>query len=318
MTSENDNTLHQFSEQLADAVEFGAHSVYLVDGRKRMPASAVLIGENSLLAADHAIEGDGPVPVQDPDGGAGNATIVGRDPGSDLALLSLDDGAGIAASFSETPARVGQVALALGRPGPNGVQASFGIVSAIGSMVRSYRRRGRGRRSRAGHSRKTNSAEQILRTDAVPYPGFSGGPLIDSAGHVLGINTSGLHRGVSIAIPIARAAQIAAALREHGSVRRGYLGIRSQPAAITSDQQSLLNREQASGLLIVWVEAESPAAQGGLLVGDIIVGMNDVSLADAEDLQVELAGNSAGASAEFQLLRGGQVLQTSLVVGERV
>ncbi|MFQ5615383.1 MAG: S1C family serine protease, partial [Anaerolineales bacterium] len=210
------------------------------------------------------------------------AALVGRDPRSDLALLRLKEAALTVVSLATGETRVGQLALALGRPSHLGIQASLGIVSAVGNAVRVVQRsrrhgpRGPGYRGyyhRKIRSRSTRIAEQFIRTDATPYPGFSGGPLIDAAGDVIGINTSGLLRGMSIAIPIARAWQIAESLDKHGGVKRGYLGIRSQPVPLPADQQELLGREQATGLLLVWVEEGGPAAQGGLLVGDILVGL---------------------------------------------
>ena len=320
--SNNESTdLTQLSDQLADAVDQAAQSVVLVDGRRRMPASGIVLNETMVLAADHAVEGDGPITLINANGDELSAKIGGRDPGSDLVLLTADSGLGQPLAASDSSARVGQIALALGRPSATGIQASLGIVSAVGSGVRSFGKRGKGRRGRGHHGRRhhkhAQTAEQVVRTDAIPYPGFSGGPLIDGRGQVLGINTSGLYRGVSIAVPIARGIDIANALSEHGSVRRGYLGVRSQPAQISESQQAVLGRDQESGLLIVWIESGGPAERGGLLVGDILVALDETPISDAQDLQISLAANLAGQQATIQIMRGGEPALLNVEIGER-
>jgi S1-C subfamily serine protease len=235
------------------------------------------------------------------------AVIAGRDPGNDLALLRLENpqlsGEGPApAEIASEPARVGQLALALGRPSQEGIQASLGIVSALGGPVRT----GRG-----------ILLEKYIRTDAIPYPGFSGGPLVDAAGRVIGLNTSGLARGAGLTIPIAYAWQVAQALAESGHVRRGYLGVRSQPVELPAAMQEALGWEQGTGLLLVNLEEGSPAAQGGLQVGDILVSLNGERLASPDDLLVLLSGPLAGQEARIEILRGGQPKTLAVTIGER-
>jgi S1-C subfamily serine protease len=287
-----------------------------------MPASGVVYSPTLLLTADHVVESDDDIKIGLPNGDEVQATLAGRDPGSDLALLRLTSPLSLLAAPTTDEARVGQLALALGRPSPSGIQASLGIVSAVGSAVRvvedgRHEHAGphRGRHHRRGKTSQV--AEQFIRTDAIPYPGFSGGPLIDAAGNVIGINTSGLLRGMSIAIPASRAWQIAASLDQHGSVKRGYLGIRSQPVALSTDMQTALGREQTIGLLLVWVEEGSPAAKGNLLVGDILVGLAGDSLTDPEELQRALSGEVVGQPTPIEILRGGQPATVTVVVGER-
>jgi S1-C subfamily serine protease len=199
-------------------------------------------------------------------------------------------------------ARVGQLVLALGRPTGEGIQASLGVISAVGGPVRT----GRG-----------GLLERYLRTDAIPYPGFSGGPLVDTAGRVVGVNTSGLARGASLAIPAGLAWQIAANLAQFGSVKRGYLGVRSQPVPIQTAQQKALGRDQAAGLLLVGVEDGSPAEAGGLLVGDIVVGLAGQAVSDPDELLAHLTGAVVGQPAPVEILRGGQPRTVTVTIGER-
>ena len=237
-----------------------------------------------------------------PDGGKLTANLLGRDPGSDLAALRLSSKVTSLAEAAAQEARVGQLVLALGRPTPDGIQASLGVVSAIAGPVQ---------------TRRGGLLERHIRTDAIPYPGFSGGPLIDSTGGVLGVNTSGLTRGASLAIPAELAWQIAESLVEHGSVRRGYLGVRSQPVEIPQHQQEALGRQQATGLLLVGIEPDSPAAEAGLLVGDILTGFGGGPVADPDQLFARLAGEVVGQPTLVEVLRAGQLEQVTVTIGER-
>jgi S1-C subfamily serine protease len=248
------------------------------------------------------VERDEDVRVVLPDGSAVSASVAGRDPGSDLALLRLPSSGLALASVAPGPAKVGQLVLALGRPDPESVQASLGVVSAVGGPIR---------------LRRGGMLERYYRTDAIPYPGFSGGPLIDTAGQVLGVNTSGLTRGASLTLPVEMAWNLAAALAEHGRVQRGYLGVRSQPVSLPASQRAALGREQAAGLLLVGVEENSPAARGGLLVGDILVGLKGEHLQEIDSLQALLTGGAVGQATPMEILRGDQHLTLSITIGER-
>jgi S1-C subfamily serine protease len=298
----DNNPLTALSDTLAEAAAKGGAGTVLVDARRRHPASGIAFASDLVLTADHVVERDDDLHVILPDGSLLNASIAGRDPGSDLALLRLA-GSGLAvAEKAASEARVGQLALAIGRPGPAGIQASLGVVSAVIGPIRT----GRG-----------GMLERALRTDAVPYPGFSGGPLVDSAGRVLGLNTSGLWQGELLTIPSALAWSIASVLAEHGRVKHGYLGVRSQPTAIPPAQRQALGREQAGGLLLVMVESSSPAEKGGLLVGDILVGLGSQPVSDPDDLVTRLSGSLVGQETTIEVLRGGQPKTLKVIIGER-
>src|SRR5512133_949179 len=259
--STDPNVLIALSDAMADAVEKAGGATVMVNARQRFPASGILFAGDLVLTANHVVEREEDITVGLADGKEVHAQLAGRDPGSDLALLRLDSSAGTPAERAPQDARVGQLVLALGRPSLEGLQASLGIVSSIGGPVRTER---------------GTLLEKFLRTDAIPYPGFSGGPLIDSDGRILGINTSGFGPGASLTIPVSIAWQSAETLRQHGKIRRGYLGVRSQPVDLPASARTQLGRDQASGLLLVGIEENSAAAQGGLIVGDIIVGIHGV------------------------------------------
>lgn len=292
--------LKALSNSLADVVQTAGASIVMVDARPRFPSSGVVTKAGFVLTASHTVQED-EIKVTLPEGDELTAELLGRDPHSDLALLKLSASKGAAATTKENP-QVGQLALALGRPSAEGLQASLGIVSAVGGPLRSH---------------FGGLLEGYLRTDAIPYPGFSGGPLVDAEGHVLGINTSGLGMGASLTIPAKLAWKIAAAIEKDGGVKRGYLGVRSQLVELPAKGQSELKREQSSGLLVMGVENASPAAAGGLIVGDIIVGFSGQPVADHDELLIQLNSGLVGKAVDLELLRGGKPLAVKVTITEQ-
>jgi S1-C subfamily serine protease len=295
------NPLTEFSNNLASSTEAGGTSTILVDARKRYPASGIAYMEDLILTADHVVTREDDIKVVLADGKSLSATLAGRDPGSDLALLRLAEKALKPAKTSDN-AKVGALVLALGRPNTSGIQASWGIITSIHGPARTHR---------------GGLLDEYIQSETTPYPGFSGGPLINTEGEVLGLNTSGLTRGSSLTIPVKAAWRIAEALASHGSVKRGYLGVRTQPVEIPEASRKSLKREQASGLLILWLEENGPAQAGGLLVGDILVGVGGQTVGDPDDLFSALNTDTVGQSIEVEVLRGGKRETLKVTVGER-
>jgi S1-C subfamily serine protease len=279
--------LTDFSNNLTSAVEKGGAGTILVDARKRYPASGIAYAEDLILTADHVVKHDEDIKVILPNGKESKAAIAGRDPGSDLALLRLTDKALKPATTSEN-LKVGQLVLALGRPSGAGVQASWGIVTAINGPARTHR---------------GGMLDEYIQSETTPYPGFSGGPLINTEGEVIGLNTSGLTRGSSLTIPVKVAWRIADSLAKHGTVKRGYLGVRTQPVS--------------NGLLVLWLEEGGPAEKGGLLVGDILTAVGGQKVSDPDDLFSALNNDTVGKSTPVEVLRGGKPETVNVTVGER-
>jgi S1-C subfamily serine protease len=300
--SQEMNTLQAFSEAMADAVAKAGTATVLVNARQRIPASGIVFAPDLVVTANHVVEVDEGITVMLEDGSEIEASVAGRDPTTDLALLRLARSAPAVAEPVAQEGRVGQLVLALGRPSPNGIEASLGVVSSVGGPVR---------------MRHGPLLERYLRTDTIPYPGFSGGPLIDAAGRVVGMNTSGLAHGMALTIPAGLVWQMAEALSQHGRVKRGYLGVRSQAVELSEEVQNVLGRTQSTGVLIVGVEKDSPASAGGLIVSDILVGLAGSSLSDPDELVSRLSGSIVGSSAQVEILRGGQRMTLSVVIGER-
>lgn len=299
---EYSDPLLAISDAMADAVARAGEATVLVNARRRLPASGVVFESDLVLTANHVIEREAGIQVLLAEGKEVQASLVGRDPATDLAVLRLAQPAPVIAEPAPGEARVGQLVLALGRPTPEGIEASLGIISAVGGAERMH------------HG---GILERYLRTDTIPYPGFSGGPLINVKGQILGINTSGLTPGSALTIPVELAWRHGKILAQHGRLRRGYLGVRSQPVELPAGAEQTLGRSQSVGLLLVGVERDSPAAKGGLMVGDILVGIAGQTVHSPEALIGYLSGEVAAQSIPIEILRGGQRLVLTVTIGER-
>ncbi len=298
---QNTDTLAALSDGMADAVENVAASVVRVNGRRRRSGSGVVIAQNTVLTASHVLEREEDLSVETADGRTLSARFAGRDHSSDLAVLNVEGLDIEPVTPAEGDARVGQISLAVGSHSRGeGPRATLGVVSAVGGPVR---------------SRRGPRLERYIQTDATPYPGFSGGPLIDARGNVLGMLVSGWGRGAAFAIPAEIAWRTAGTLSERGSVKRGYLGILSQPVRLPDGQS--LGLTQRGGLLVVGVEDGSPAGRGGLIVGDILATLDGQPVEDTDDLLVLLAGDRVGSPVPVKLVRGGELTEVEITVGER-
>jgi S1-C subfamily serine protease len=294
--------LVELSDALADAAERAGKSTVLVNARRRMPASGIVIASDLVLTAEHVIEREEDLSVIAADGAEIKAKLAGRDGGTDLAVLKLERTVDAIAELTKTPARLGQIALALARPSRDGIEASLGTVSAVGGPVR---------------TRRGGMLERYIRTDSILYPGFSGGPLVAADGAILGLNTSGFSNGAAITIPADIAWTIAQTLSTHGQIKRGYLGIRSQAVDLPAVSQDAITRQQSTGLLVMSVEANSPASKGGLIVGDILVAVAGNPVLHHDELFTRLNGSVAGKSTPIEILRGGQPQTLNILIGER-
>ena len=294
--------LSQLSDALAETVDVAGRSVVRVDGRSRLAASGfVWSADGVIVTASHVLERDDDIKVGTADGnGPIPATLVGRDPSTDVAVLRTESASLTPPGWTEPDGvRVGNLALALGRPGQT-VQATLGIVSALGDAWR----------TRAG-----GHIDRYMQTDVVMYPGFSGGPLVDASGHVLGLNSSALLRGVTVSVLLPTVRRVVETLLAHGRVRRGFLGIGAQVVRLPENLASQFDQE--TGLLLVSVDPDSPAQRGGLVLGDTIVALTGQPVRHLDDLLAFLTGESVGTSLPMRIVRGGQAQEITVTIGER-
>lgn len=295
--------LQDLSGQLAATVAEVGPSIVRVEARRRLPASGIVwSAEGVIVTAHHVVEQEEKITVGLADGQTVTASLVGRDPASDLAVLR-SEASGLTpptwVTFEAQSVQVGHLVLALGRPG-NSVQATVGIVSALSEYWRT-----------PGGS----NLDYYLQTDVVMYPGFSGGPLVNAARQVVGLNSSALLRGIKVAIPAPSIKRVVETLLTHGRIKRGYLGVSTQAVRLPAALKQQLNQE--TGLLLVSVEPESPADKGGLLLGDIIVGLANSPVRQHDDLLALLSGDRVGTEVSIRIVRGGQIEAVKVTVGER-
>jgi S1-C subfamily serine protease len=285
---------------LAGTVETAGPSVVRVEGRRRLPATGIVwSAEGVIVTANHVVKRDENIGIGLADGQRLTAAVAGRDPSTDLAVLKADASGLAAAERVNGDVQVGHLVLALGRPGRT-VQATLGIVSALGDSWR---------------TRMGGQVDRYLQTDVVMYPGFSGGPLVGAGGQVIGLNTSALARGVSLTIPAATVERVTSTLLAHGRMQRGYLGVSTQPARLPAAMKEELDQE--TGLLVVSVEPGSPAEEGGMVLGDTIVGLGGSAVRQHDDLLALLSGEVVGQKTPIKIVRGGELRTVNVTVGQR-
>ncbi|MBI5667527.1 MAG: trypsin-like peptidase domain-containing protein [Chloroflexi bacterium] len=288
--------LRNLSDAMAEAVQAAGSSIVRVEARRRMPASGIVWSADGLIiTAHHVVENDENIRVSLPDGSRARAALVGRDPNSDVAVLRAETGGLTVPTWADADAvRVGHLALAVGRPGDQ-LQTTLGVISAL--------------------SHSPNDHQYFAQTDVVMYPGFSGGPLVSVTGAIIGLNTSGLMRGISLAVQTPTLRYVADSLLQHGRMRRGYLGVGVQPVKLPGALAEQLG--QKTGVLVMSVEPDSPAERGGLFLGDTIVAVDGERVETGEDLVSSLGGGRIGQTVAVRIIRGGQTQDVQVAVGER-
>ncbi len=289
------------SDGLANVVVTAGPAIVRVEARRHTPGSGILWSADGLIVtANHIVRRDDNITIGLSDGQTAAATLVGRDPSTDLAVLRVEGATGTPLEHaSEAEMSAGHLALALARPGRT-VQAALGVVSALGESWRTP---------------MGGQIDRYLATDVVMYPGFSGGPLVGANGRLLGLNTSGLGGDASLAIPASTLSRVVEALRSNGRVRRGYLGISTQRARLPESIATQVG--QKTGLLIIAVESDSPAESAGLTLGDTLLALSGQSISTHEDLLAALSGDVVGQKEIARVLRGGQVQELAVKIGER-
>jgi len=294
------NKLLDLSDQLAAAVQRAGQSVLAVHGRPRLASTGIHWRPGIVVTAEHTVRAEDGLTVETPDGRSHPATLVGRDSGTDLAVLKITtDLDGPPAPRGDDGAlRVGHMVLALGY----GPRASWGVISALGPRWRTWR---------------GGEIDRLVRLDLVLYPGFSGGPLVDAAGHVVGVNTSALARDSRLAVPVTTVGRVVDELLRQGHVSRGYLGIGMQPVRLPDGLRAALGLPGDGGLIVVTVEPDGPAARAGLLLGDVLVALDGVPTADLDDVQGRLGGDRIGTTVTALVVRAGARAEVRVTVGER-
>jgi len=327
------NVFHALDQALATAVASAGRSVVHVSrGHGHAGTGIVWAGDLVISSSFHTPdrtkvglpttggeldEGSGIAGGGDPAGGAGglprgiddgsgiagidlrDAEVIGRDPGTDVALLRVTGGGLVPATFREIgELAVGNLALALGRPGRT-VRAQLRAIGVLGPEIRTP------------HGGKL---DRYVESDRQIPRGFAGGPLIDADGAVIGMNTRTLLRGADLAVPTATLRRVVDELAAHGGVRRGYLGVGAFPAQLSAQLAQLAG--QGRGALVASAEDGAPAATAGILVGDIIVELAGTPITDPDSLRLAL-GDRPGETVALAVLRGGAKQVLSVTLGSK-
>jgi S1-C subfamily serine protease len=296
-------TLADLSSQLASAVESAGNSVVAIHARRRIPSSGIVWREGIVVSASHTVRRDEDISVTLPNGGSVSATIAGRDPATDIIALRLREPAKshVAERRDADGVRVGTLVLAVGRPGRN-VTASFGMVSAVGEGWRTWQ----GAR-----------IDRVLRLDVAIYDGFSGGPLVDAGGAVLGLNNSALARGTPMALPGDAVDRIVDELLKRGHVRRAFVGVAVQPVALSAALVKQHQLPHETALMVMSVADAGPAEKAGVFAGDLLLEAQGQALRRLTDLVDALSKIREGESVRIKFLRAGAVKTVSLTPADR-
>lgn len=296
------NPLQAASDVIAGIAEQVGATVVAVHGRRRLPSSGFLWSKGVVVTAAHTIKRDGDIGVLGPDGTLHPPTLAGCDPGSDVAVLTVE---GLDMEPAErgdaATLKPGHIILALGRFSEN-VRLDYGLVHAVGPAWRTW---------------TGGELDRFLALDGGLRPGFSGGPIVSASGQVMGMGTSRFLRGTAAVVPASTLARVVEELLAKGFVSRGYLGIGLQPAELPASVVNSLGLSSSRGLLAATVAGGGPAEAAGILVGDILLEIAGRLCAATEDVLAVLGTTGAGKAVRVVYLRGGERRETDISLGER-
>jgi S1-C subfamily serine protease len=288
--------LDAYSQAVTGAVAVVSPAVVRVEADRGGGSGVVLSPDGLILTNHHVAARARTLTAMLPDGRTGRADLIGSDPHSDLAVLRVAIEGRLLpwAQLGDSSAlRVGQIAIAIGNPYGFHHTVTAGIISAVGRSLRT----GSGR-----------LIEDVIQTDASLNPGNSGGPLIDSTGTVIGINTAMIQpaHGLCFAIASSTARFVAARLIRDGRIRRGYIGVAGQTVPVPRAIARARAMAVASGVLVASMDADSPAARAGVRDGDIIVGFGEHAVSGVDELHRRLTAECVGVPTRLAILRRGE------------
>jgi S1-C subfamily serine protease len=295
--------LIELSNTLAQITERAAASAVAVHTEARGSSSGVVWRSGVIVTAEHALRSDEEIHVTLPDGRVVDATLAGRDPSTDLAVLKCAEAKSTVSAFGDVNAlKPGSLVLVVGRTRASGPVAAFGVVSLVTSERRSW----------------TGVAiAPYVRLDVGLEPTAVGGAVIDVQGRMVGLATPRFARFGAIAVPPPAVDRIVDTLLKKGRIPRGYLGVGLQPVRLPEPLRELLKRSEKTAAIVLEVEPEGPAQKAGIVIGDILVSVAGHNVSRLEDVHAQLHGEAIGKSLALKLVRGGAVQDANIIVGER-
>ena len=299
--AESTNPLVAFSDHAAQLVERTGSGIVAVHGGGRGSSSGIHWRSGAIVTAEEVLEQDEDIKITLPGGRLVEASLAGRDPSTDVAVLRFQpDGLPVASTADAAPLRPGHVVLAVGYH-EGGPVASLGIVANVGGPW---------------HSLRGGTIDNLIRVDLVLSPATEGGALIDAQGRVVGMAVLGPRRRV-LAIPTSTIDRVVDQLLAKGHVFRRYLGAGLQPLRRGRPSPDTQPAGGGRGVLVVNIDPDGPAARAGLLVGDIVMTWNTKPIDRVRDVMHLLGAESVGASVDLQLIRGGAPMALKVALGER-
>jgi len=297
------------SREFAGVVEMVSGAVVAVHGGRRIPSSGMHWRTGIVVTSEQALQRDEDITITLPDGRSVAATLAGRDPSTDLAILKVEGSQpessklGFPELADLSTLKVGQAVLVAGRTSEGGARATLALVGVVGPAWRTWR---------------GGTLEGTVRLDRNLHPNFAGGPVIDHQGRVLGISTPALSRYGAVVIPASTVQRVTSELEKKGHVGRGYLGIGMVPVRVPRKLRELAKLAHDVGLMVVGVEPDSPAEQAGVTLGDVLVALDASPLRDTDDLQAQLTAERIGKAVKVSIIRGGARTEAIITVGERL
>ena len=295
--------LIELSNALAQSTERAAASIVAVHAEARGSASGVIWRTGIIVTAEHALRHDEEIHATLPDGRVVPATLAGRDPSTDLAVLKCAEATAVVTNFGDvTSLKPGSLALVVGRTRASGPVAALGVVSLVAPERRTW----------------TGAAlAPYIRLDVGLQPTAVGGAVVDAQGRTVGIATPRFARFGAIAIPAPAINLVVDTLLRKGHIPQGYLGVGLQPVRLPDALRQSLQRSEKTAAIVLEVEPESPAHKAGIVIGDILVALAGRPVARLEDVHAQLHGESIGKPLALKFVRGGATQEVNIVVGER-
>jgi S1-C subfamily serine protease len=295
--------LVELSDALAEATERAAASAVAVHTESRGSSSGVIWRAGIVVTAEHALRRDEEIQVTLPDGRVASASLVGRDPSTDIAVLKCEQAVSPASvTHDATTLKPGSLALAVGRTRASGAVAALGVVSLVVTERRTW----------------TGSAlSPYIRLDVALQPTAVGGAVADASGKIVGIATPRFARFGAMAVPANAIERVVETLLTKGRIPQGYLGVGLQPVRLPEALRQALQRQEKTGAIVLEVEPESPAQRGGIVIGDILITLAGKPVTRLEDVHSQLTSEAIGKSLPLRLVRGGAAQEVTIVIGER-